>query len=640
MSAQSPSREALLRQARRIFLDQSELPRGLISDRLAQSWQRSRSAGVSPVGRCEEAPRLAGPALRQSLAAHREFLAHARPVLEHLFAQVRDSHSMVILADRSGLLLQALGDPDFLAKAERVALAPGASWHEQHRGTNAIGTALVEGGPVEIRGAEHFLERNAFLACTAAPICDPAGQVLGALDISCDQRAYHPHTRALVRTAAQMIENRLLLARHGQGLLLRLHPQAEGIGSVAEGILAVAEEGWLIGANRAALAMLGLGFADLGRVSLARIFTIRFGEFIAWGRRHPGQALRLRLQQGEEVYVQIQGERAPSARPDGPRPEAGRVGADALAELETGDARLGAAIARARRLLDKPIPLVLQGESGVGKELFAQAMHASSARRDKPFVALNCAALPESLIESELFGYTPGTFTGARKNGSLGRLREAHGGTLFLDEIGDMPLSLQTRLLRVLQERQVTPLGEGQPVAVDFALICATHRRLKEEVDAGRFRADLYYRINGLTLNLPALRERSDLAALVRQMLAQLAPGQPLALAGEVMEAFASYAWPGNLRQLFNGLRTAVALLEAGETRIGWAHLPDDLVEELQRQPAAVVQQQGESLESLSRAAIEKVLVEERGNVSATARRLGISRNTLYRKLKRSQEGA
>jgi len=386
--------------------------------------------------------------------------------------------------------------------------------------------------------------------------------------------------------------------------------------------------------------MLGLGFADLGRVSLARISTIPFGELLAWGRRHPGQALRLRLQQGEEVYVQIQGERALIVRPGGHRPEAGRVGADALAELETGDARLGAAIARARRLLDKPIPLVLQGESGVGKELFAQAMHASSARRDKPFVALNCAALPESLIESELFGYTPGTFTGARKNGSLGRLREAHGGTLFLDEIGDMPLSLQTRLLRVLQERQVTPLGEGQPVAVDFALICATHRRLKEEVDAGRFRADLYYRINGLALNLPALRERSDLAALVRQMLAQLAPGQPLALAGEVREAFASYAWPGNLRQLFNGLRTAVALLEAGETRIGWAHLPDDLVEELQRQPAAVVQQQGESLESLSRAAIEKVLVEERGNVSATARRLGISRNTLYRKLKRSQEGA
>lgn len=640
MTAQIRPQEALLRQARRIFLDQSELPQGLINDRLAQSWQRSRSAGLSPVGRFQEVPRLVGPALRQNLEGHRDFLAQARPVMEHLFAQVRDSHSMVILADRGGLLVHALGDPDFLSKAERVALAPGASWQEKYRGTNAIGTALVEGAPVEIRGAEHFLERNGFLTCTAAPIFDPAGQVLGVLDISSDQRNYHPHTRGLVRTAAQMIENKLLLSRHGRSLRLHLHPQAEGIGTVAEGILAVSEDGWLIGANRAALAMLGLGAADLGATPLQRIFDTRPGDLLAWGRRHPGQALRLGLglQQGGQVFVQFQGEPAPISVPGSPRPEAAQLRADALARLDTGDAQLGAAIAKARRVLDKPIPLLLHGESGVGKELFAQAIHASSARRDKPFVALNCAALPEHLIEAELFGYTPGAFTGARKEGSLGRLREAHGGTLFLDEIGDMPLGLQSRLLRVLQERQVTPLGEGKPVPVDFALICATHRRLRDEADGGRFRADLYYRINGLTLNLPALRERSDLSCLARQMLEQLAPGRHLVLATELQTAFGRYAWPGNLRQLFNGLRTAVALLDEGENSIGWAQLPDDLVEELQMGEEAndVAPPEGESLEALSRSAIERVLTEERGNVSAAARRLGISRNTLYRKLKRS----
>lgn len=637
MTAQIHPQEVLLRQARRIFLDQSELPLGLINDRLARSWQRSRSAGLSPVGRFQEVPLLGGAALRHNLEGHRDFLAHARPVMEHLFAQVRDSHSMVILADRGGLLVHALGDPDFLSKAERVALAPGASWQEKHRGTNAIGTALVEGAPVEIRGAEHFLERNGFLTCTAAPIFDPTGQVLGVLDISSDQRNYHPHTRGLVRTAAQMIENKLLLSRHGRSLRLHLHPQAEGIGTVAEGILAVSEDGWLTGANRAALAMLGLGVADLGATPLTRIFDARSGELLARGSRRSGEVLRFGLQRGGQVYVQFQG--APAAisvqvtEPLEPAPVSG----DALTRLDTGDAQLGAAIAKARRVLDKPIPLLLHGESGVGKELFAQAIHASSARREKAFVALNCAALPEHLIESELFGYAPGAFTGARKEGSLGRLREAHGGTLFLDEIGDMPLGLQTRLLRVLQERQVTPLGESKPVPVDFALICATHRRLREEAEAGRFRADLYYRINGLTLNLPALRDRGDLPCLIRQMLAQLEPERGLYLEESVQEAFAAYAWPGNLRQLFNGLRTAVALLDEGGDCIGWSQLPDDLVDELElAREAEGVTLEGESLASLSRSAIERVLTEERGNVSAAARRLGISRNTLYRKLKRS----
>ncbi len=640
MVAQVRPQEALLRQARRIFLDQSELPPGLINERLARSWQRSRNAGLSPVGRFQDVPRLAEPALRQNLEGHRDFLAHARPVMEHLFAQVRDSQSMVILADRSGLLVHALGDPDFLSKAERVALTPGAFWQEQYRGTNAIGTALVEGVPVEIRGAEHFLERNGFLTCTAAPIFDPSGQVLGVLDISSDQRNHHPHTRGLVRTAAQMIENRLLLSRHGRSLRLHLHHQQEGIGTFAEGILAVSEDGWLIGANQAALAQLGLGPGDLGATPLQRIFDIRPGELLAWGRRHPGQALRVGLHRGGQLFVQFQGDAAPIPVAAEPRTSLARpVPGDALSPLDTGDAQLAAAIAKARRVLDKPIPLVLHGESGVGKELFAQAIHAASARKDQPFVAVNCAALPEPLIEAELFGYAPGAFTGARKEGSLGRLREAHGGTLFLDEIGDMPLGLQSRLLRVLQERQVTPLGEGRPVPVDFALICATHRQLREESEAGRFRADLYYRLNGLTLNLPPLRQRSDLDRVVARMLAELAPGQGLELHPEVAAAFAAYHWPGNLRQLANGLRTAVALLDGGEAWIGWEHLPDDLVEELRQEReeavAAPVATLATSLADLSRAAIDRVLAQERGNVSAAARRLGISRNTLYRKLRR-----
>ena len=293
-------------------------------------------------------------------------------------------------------------------------------------------------------------------------------------------------------------------------------------------------------------------------------------------------------------------------------------------------------------MLDKPIALLLQGESGSGKEVFARALHASGPRRDGPFVAVNCAALPESLIEAELFGYQGGAFTGARREGAPGRVREAAGGTLFLDEIGDMPLAMQARLLRVLQDRAVTPLGGGRPVAVDFGLVCATHRSLRAAIDGGHFREDLYYRLNGLTLTLPPLRERDDLPQLIAAMLAEALPGRAVTLSPALARAFAGHRWPGNLRQLANALRTACALLGDDEPEIDWPHLPDDLAadlaadqrraRELPREPEVL--DGAANLRSQQDATVRRVLDTCGGNLSETARRLGISRNTLYRRLR------
>jgi transcriptional regulator with PAS, ATPase and Fis domain len=309
------------------------------------------------------------------------------------------------------------------------------------------------------------------------------------------------------------------------------------------------------------------------------------------------------------------------------------VAEDALARLDAGDTRWRSASDKARRIAGKPIPLLIQGESGVGKELFARAAHDSGPRRNAPFVAINCAALPENLIEAELFGYAPGAFTGAQRMGSPGRLREAHGGTLFLDEIGDMPLTMQTRLLRVLQERQVTPVGGGRAVEVDFSLICATHHNLRAESEKGLFRSDLYYRINGLTVLLPSLRERSDFKALTDRLLAELCPGADIRLAPELLEKMSRHSWPGNLRQYVSVLRTAVAMLDTHETRIEREHLPDDLLEELlPLMTAAPMPQQ--KLEDMSMLAIQAALKDNQGNISAAARQLGVSRQTLYRKLK------
>ena len=650
----TPSPLLALQQARRHLLEHGHCPTGLVDERLARSWGRSMAAGLAPAGRA--AADLPSPGeLREAMACNHSLLTHSRPIMEYLFDQVRHSHSVVVLADRAGMLMHTLGSPGFVDKAERVALTCGASWHESHRGTNAIGTALAEGTAVEVHGGEHFLERNSFLTCAASPILSATGELLGILDISGDHRNGHAHTLGLVSTAARMIENRLLVATCKRNIRLHLHREPEGIGSVAEGILAVSADGWIVGANRVALTQLGLHMGDVGATPLAQVLDVRLDDLLSHHHRRPQQPQALRLRGGALLYAQVQLDAAawPAARvvhgtPGAPA--ANEPADDALARLDTGDARWRAAADKARRVVGKPIAVLIQGESGVGKEVFARALHASGPRRAGPFVAINCAAIPEHLIESELFGHVAGAFTGARKEGSLGRLREAHGGTLFLDEIGDMPLPLQTRLLRVLQDRSVTPVGAGHAVPVDFCLISATHCQLLQAAEQGRFRHDLYYRLNGLTVQLPALRERTDFAALTAQLLADLATEQglphPVQVAPDLLQRLAAHPWPGNLRQYASVLRTACAMLAEGEDTLGWEHLGDDIVQALQTaappvfnklaglaNPRPVPAAEVLSLQELSSAAIDQALQSARGNVSQAARQLGISRQTLYRKL-------
>ena len=637
---------AQLREARRRLDHGDPACPELLGPALARSWQRCHAAGLPMQGRAAHAPHASAAQLARAMERQYELLSHARPVMEYLLPQAQATQSLILLADARGMVLQTLGDERFADRAHRVALRPGAMWSEAVRGTNAIGTALADAQPVVIHGAEHYLARNGFLTCSAAPIVDPAGRLLGAIDISGDHRVYHPstlvHTLGLASAAARMVEHRLFDTWHAAGLRLRLHAQVEGIGTLAEGLLAVADDGTLIGANTNALAMLGLARDAIGRCAAGELLGVEPATLQQWARcpapralqRPDGPRLWLRCEAGRQLLQVVP--RVDHAL----APPAGR--ADALAALDSGDAAMRQAIARVRRVLDKPIALLLQGESGSGKEVFARALHAGGPRRDGPFVAVNCAALPESLIEAELFGYQGGAFTGARREGAPGRVRESAGGTLFLDEIGDMPLAMQARLLRVLQDRAVTPLGGGKPVPVDFSLVCATHRSLRAAIDGGRFREDLYYRLNGLTLTLPPLRERGDLPPLIAAMLAEALPGRAVALSPALARAFAGHRWPGNLRQLANALRTACALLGDDEPEIDWPHLPDDLAadlaadqrraRELPREPELI--DTGAHLRTQQDATVRRVLDTCGGNLSEAARRLGISRNTLYRRLR------
>jgi len=659
LSAPPTAATADLGLARRWLMESGEVPSGLVDESLSRSWERSRHAGLSPVGGLSEPPLCGEGELRQALSAEHDFLAQARPVMDFVFGQMRDSGSLVVLSDARGLLLHSLGDADFLSRAERVSLRPGALWHEVDRGTNAIGTALAERRATVIHGAEHYLERNGFLTCSAAPVFGPAGQLRGVLDISGDHRSRHPHTFALVRSAARMIEDRLFHARHTHERIVRLHTLVEGLGGVGEGLLALSEDGWVVGANTLAQQWLQLESAGIGACTLEQLTGARLA---LWP---PGKVMRLARGERPSLYARLDVRHAVSARGLGlhtgsadaaSAPATPSSVADAPTSLAHAgtelDPRVQDALSRARRVQLQGIAVLVQGESGSGKEVLARSLHDEGPRSHRPFVAVNCAALPEGLIEAELFGYVGGAFTGARREGSPGRIRDAEGGTLFLDEIGDMPLSLQARLLRVLQDRAVVPVGGSKPVPVDFQLVSATHHHLQDAIAAGQFREDLYWRLNGLTVTLPPLRERQDFHAVVHQMLTRIAHDmglpRPPELHPGLRQALAAHRWPGNLRQVHGVLRTACALLEADAHSLDWRHLPEDVADAL-REPVlsadkaldladapldACARIPEANLRRLSGQAIRQVVADTGGNMSEAARRLGISRNTLYRRLK------
>ena len=653
---------------------------------IANSHLRCEALGIDPVRGADGA--LTGRTeLALALQRNERLCSHAAPVMEMLFEQIVDSQSMVLLTDAAGTVLHAIGDNAFLHRAARVTLQPGANWSEAAQGTNAIGTALIEEVPTLIHADEHYVRSNQFLTCSAAPILDPRGNILGVLDVSGDQRGYHQHTMALVKMSARMIENHWLADDHKQALRLHFHPRPEFLGTLMEGIVAVSPEGRIVGANRGALELTGLSGAALRAHTLSTLMGVDIGALVDRFRHPLGQPLAVTLPDGRRFHLQARfnwpvwtasplasatAERTsepPSASPlsngrraGGESPVAELASRPALRTavssspglqaLHSGDPQIATVVDKIRRVLDRDIPILLLGETGTGKEVFARAIHQDSRRAQQPFVAVNCASIPETLIEAELFGYEEGAFTGARRRGAVGKIVQAHGGTLFLDEIGDMPLSLQAHLLRVLQERQVMPLGGSRPIPVDVNVVCATHRNLRDMIQAQTFREDLYYRLNGLALKLPPLRERSDLPTLVERLLNQLAPENTPRLSAPVRRLFQHYSWPGNVRQLHNVLRTACVMAGPGQEVLP-EHLPDDFVEEARQALQAAGQRlvpaempqttaAGEPspslpLHTLTHQTIRQAVDQCQGNISLAARRLGVSRNTVYRALKTDQ---
>lgn len=613
--------------ARRAFFERGAVPAGVVPDAILQSWRRCQRQGLSVDARPDVAP-VPEPSLRELRQRRERLWRLARPELEGLAGSLASSDGIVLLTDEEGWVLDAEGSNSFLDRAGQVALMPGVRWDEGTVGTNAIGTAIVEGRALQVRGGEHFFAPHGILTCSATPIFDPFGQRVGVLDISGDARHAHLHALALGRQAVDQIEHRYFADGLDDCELLHLHAQPLLLGSPREALLGF-RNGRLVAANRVGLGLFGLDRHDIGHASYEALFDQPLARLHDDGMLldRQGRALyghsesKRRARAGSVVPA-----RAPRVVPVAPVPAApGTVLATPVQQQ----------LHRAVRVLDAGLPVLVQGETGTGKEVFARELHRRSMRAGQPLVAVNCAALPEGLIEAELFGYEEGAFTGARRQGSTGLLRQAQGGVLFLDEIGDMPLALQPRLLRVLQERELSPLGGGRPVKLDFALVCASHRDLQQAVADGRFRADLYYRIADHVVHLPTLRELDERGALLQALWAPMAQGR--VLQAEVLELLQRQRWPGNLRQLQACLRTLVALSDPGEP-ITAAHLPADLMStplspQVTAADSACAVRGG--LRDIAEEVMRQALQAADGNISAAAKQLGISRSTLYRRLGR-----
>jgi transcriptional regulator of acetoin/glycerol metabolism len=598
-----------------------------IPEAVGSSWLRSQEHGLSPQQKLPD--NLAcRSALEERLEANSKLLCFAQPIIENLHHQIASASSLVLLADREGFVLRTLGDPEFVSRASRVALSPGSNWCESIMGTNAIGTAAFEERTVAVYGQQHFLERNRFLSCIATPIQAPTGGILGIIDLTSDARAYQPFAQALLTTTAELIEHRLLVHMEGACITLHFSQHPELVNSPLEALLQFGDDGRLLAGNRRARQFLGDGVVRPGAL-FDSLFACPWGQAEQLSLAVNRPIVQLRTTDGRLVAARFEQRRPPRPSP-GP---ASRPARDAFDAMNHGDPRMAAAIGRARRISGHAIPLLIQGETGTGKELFARAFHLSGPRHRGPWVPVNCAAIPANLIESELFGHAPGAFTGARAKGARGKLLEADGGTLFLDEIGDMPLNLQAVLLRVLESRRVTPLGSSEEIPVDISLVCASHRPLEQLVADGLFRADLLFRLNGLTVGLPPLRERTDFDALTRHLLAEESRERPLAFAPETLSLLRCQGWRGNLRQLRNVLRVAVALLDPEETRLTPEHIPADLLdppEDGHATPPVV----GGDLRVAENRLVRECVARHQGNLSAAARELGITRTTLYRKLR------
>lgn len=584
---------------------------------------------------------------------HNNLLSASNPHLEHLFRSVAPAGWSVLLTDTNCHALTVKRSAKVINSRIMSAFKDGVVLDEQSVGTTAMSCAFASGQFTRVFGGEHYKDQHNSFHCAAAPIFNEMGELCASLDITNEQPLDDYTVFFMLETCAKNIQKSLIL-NLPNAFILEIIPSSGQFGDVANLLLAVSTDGKIVGSNEASANFL-ISKGMRHSTSFENLFSSDF-RIVESKRAIQGEPFYLQLHTGVTFVCRV------LATPSNPRTtsksaannlslfnpasnsitttitDSNRRGAESDTAINKtfGDQQLSATIDKAAKVI-KRLPVLLLGESGVGKEVTAQHLHTTSQCSGK-FVSINCSAIPENLIESELFGYHAGAFTGADKKGFKGRIVESHQGTLFLDEIGDMPLALQSRLLRVLETREVSPLGSAKSQKVDFQLICATHVNLEQAIAQGTFRQDLYFRLKGFALNIKPLRERTDKIAIAQSILTNECE-RKTSLSQSMMQFINCYAWPGNIRELRNVLLYADAIGDDTKT-ICTTELPDEYrncidcsapVTEVLAEPV-----NGQLLEQANLQLIQQVVANCEGNMSQAARELGISRATLYRKLAKS----
>ncbi len=671
MSLQTPLTsehgDAFILSAWESFISAGEIEPGVVRPDIAQSWLRCHRVGVDPhAGRSTLL--LAKPLLDDLLEKRKNLIRIARPFMENLYGFVASSSFVVLLCDERGYLMEAVGDSDVLGGNHGLNLSPGALWTEEEVGNNGVGTSLALQRPFQVSGAEHYCQKHHPWTCSGAPIFDNDNRMIGILEMSGPVEKTHLHTLGMVVAAVEAIQQQLRVQQKNRELTLLNNRLNNIFLTVSDGVAVVDSRGAITQVNPVAEKILAKTAESINGSPIKDYFE-RYApvrEMLATGKVFADLEAIIKAGAGV-THCLASGK---PIKDDQGNITGGVIFINPINKIKNLINRFSGAHATFTfediigngRFVRKAIELsslaagndsnvLLSGESGTGKEMFAQAIHNKSTRRNGPFVAMNCGAIPRDLIGSELFGYVEGAFTGAYKGGRPGKFELASGGSLFLDEIGDMPLEQQVSLLRVLQDKTITRIGGDNAVVVDVRIICATNKNLQQEVARGNFRQDLYYRLNVITINLPPLREhREDIPLMfdvfIEKVCRKLGVGIPQA-PPEVIARLQQYDWPGNVRELQNMVERMVDIT-AGQA-IGLEHLPEEMLaantgaiwqtETILGSKLAKISDERRKIKDLladkEREEIFTLLSKNNGNVSLVARDLGISRASLYRKLKK-----
>ena len=609
------------------------------------SHERSREFGI--LENQKKSKKILGRASLDSLLIKRsELINVANSFLLQLYNFVKESDFIVVLTDEEGCILCVFGNEDMLGKASKNALVPGAYMAEEHIGTNGMGTALYEGKPLQVSGEEHYVQIFHQWTCSGAPIRDYEGKIIGCLDLTGRKELVNSHTLGMVAAAANAIEGMLKLKRYANKAAMNNQYVESILNSLPSAIFTTNFQGDVKLANRYIEPILGYTEAEFKKINISKLLN-NWKSIISRINRNENIVQ-------EDMYmdlvvnkIEVNLSAYPISNPykeileivfvikdvKKMRKLASRViGSKAVYTFDKvigRDVNFLKTVKFARKMADSKSTILITGESGTGKEIFAQSIHNLSNRREESFVALNCGAIPKNLIESELFGYVEVAFTGAKLGGQIGKFEIADGGTLFLDEIGEMPYELQIRLLRVIEEGVIRRVGGTDEIPIDVRIIAATNKNLKEEMEKGNFRKDLYYRLNVLPIKLPPLRERrTDIPLLIEYFMERKSKKlnrKMVHLTEEQIETLIAYDWPGNVRELENFVELAV----------NTEGIPISISGRVDSTGASERCFKDLTLEEMETLHIKDVLRQHDGNISHTASVLGIGRNTLYRKIEK-----